>query len=192
VNRGEGRLGARRVGDGAGDECGEEGRASHPFIGPEGGAGWPDGEGDRAAGGGDINAGRPVRWGGETEGRVGSEEGGATLFPGEEGTPGWCARLLAVAPTAAPAVSRGGRSWAGPTRQWRQLGRPEAKARWGGRPVAGPGEKEAAQERRRGVGRWQITRAERKKEGGRAEIVGRAEIQGSKRKINLMYFFGLK
>jgi hypothetical protein len=58
-----GRLGARRVGNGDGDECGEEGRASHPFIGPEGGVGRPDGEGDRAAGGGGINAGRPVRWG---------------------------------------------------------------------------------------------------------------------------------
>jgi hypothetical protein len=64
----EGRLGVRRVGNGGGDECGEEGRACHPFIGPEGGAGRPDEEGDRAAGGGSINAGRPVRWGGETEG----------------------------------------------------------------------------------------------------------------------------
>jgi hypothetical protein len=27
------------------------------------------------------------------------------------------------------------------------------------------------------------------KEGGRAEIVARAEIQGSKRKINLIYFW---
>jgi hypothetical protein len=65
---GEGRLGARRVGNGGGDECGEEGRAPRPFIGSEGGAGRPDGEGDRVAGGGGINAGRPVRWGGETEG----------------------------------------------------------------------------------------------------------------------------
>jgi hypothetical protein len=39
-----------------------------PFIGPEEGAGRPDGEEDRAAGGGGINVGRPVRWGGETEG----------------------------------------------------------------------------------------------------------------------------
>jgi hypothetical protein len=38
------------------------------------------------------------------------------------------------------------------------------------------------------VGRWQITRAGRKKEGGQAEIVARAEIQGSKRKINLIDF----
>jgi hypothetical protein len=51
-----------------GDECGEEGRAPHPFIWSEGGVGWPDGEGDRAAGGGGINVGRPVWWGGETEG----------------------------------------------------------------------------------------------------------------------------
>jgi hypothetical protein len=68
VKLGEGRLGARRVGNGCGDECGEEGRPSRPFIGSEGGAGRPDGEGDWAAGGGGINAGRPVRWGGETEG----------------------------------------------------------------------------------------------------------------------------
>jgi hypothetical protein len=114
---GEGRLGARRVGNGGGDECGEEGRASRPFIGSEGGAGQPDGEGDRTAGGGGINAGRPIRWGGEMEGRVGSEEGGSvTPFPGEEGTPGWCTSTLVAAPAAALAVSRGGRSWVGPTR----------------------------------------------------------------------------
>jgi hypothetical protein len=46
------------------DECGEEGQAPRPFIGSEGGAGRPDGEGDQAAGGGGINASRPVRWGG--------------------------------------------------------------------------------------------------------------------------------
>jgi hypothetical protein len=42
------------------DECGEEGRSPHPFIGSEGGAGLPDREGYRAAGGGGINVGRPV------------------------------------------------------------------------------------------------------------------------------------
>jgi hypothetical protein len=68
VKLGEGRLGARRVGNGGRDECGEEGRAPRPFIGSEGGVGWPDREGDRATGGGGINAGRPIRWGGETEG----------------------------------------------------------------------------------------------------------------------------
>jgi hypothetical protein len=51
-----------------GDECGEEGRAPRPFIWSEGGVGWPDGEGDRAAGGGGINVGHPVWWGGEIEG----------------------------------------------------------------------------------------------------------------------------
>jgi hypothetical protein len=60
---------ARRVGNGAGDECGEEGRALCCFIGSEG-------KRNRAAGGGGINVGRPVWWGGETEGWVGSEEGG--------------------------------------------------------------------------------------------------------------------
>jgi hypothetical protein len=44
VKLGEGRLGARGVGNGGGEECGEEERASHPFIGPEGGAGLSDGE----------------------------------------------------------------------------------------------------------------------------------------------------
>jgi hypothetical protein len=39
VKLGEGRLGAQRVGNGGEEECGEEGRASHPFIGPEGGGG---------------------------------------------------------------------------------------------------------------------------------------------------------
>jgi hypothetical protein len=50
------------------DECGEEERAPRSFIGSEGGAGRPDGEGDRAAGGGSMNAGHLVRWGGDTEG----------------------------------------------------------------------------------------------------------------------------
>jgi hypothetical protein len=56
------------VGNGGRDECGEVGRAPRPFIGSEGGAGRPDREGDWVAGGGGINAGRPVQWGGETEG----------------------------------------------------------------------------------------------------------------------------
>jgi hypothetical protein len=49
VNLGEGRLGVRGVGNGGEEECGEEGRASHPFIRPEGGAGQPDDERDRPA-----------------------------------------------------------------------------------------------------------------------------------------------
>jgi hypothetical protein len=68
VKLGEGRLGAQRVGNGGGAECSEEGRAAHPFIASEEGAGRPDGEGDWATGGGGINAGRPVQWGGEMEG----------------------------------------------------------------------------------------------------------------------------
>jgi hypothetical protein len=50
------------------DECGEEGRAPHPFYRVGGGAGRLDREGDRAAGGGGINAGRPVQSGREMEG----------------------------------------------------------------------------------------------------------------------------
>jgi hypothetical protein len=117
VKLGEGRLGARRVGNGGGGECGEEGQAPRPFIGSEGGAGRPNGGGDLAAGGGGINAGRLVRWGGEMEGRVGSEEGGVRRRFWE-GRGRWGgAPALAVAPAAAPSVSRGGRSWAGPTRK---------------------------------------------------------------------------
>jgi hypothetical protein len=80
-----------------------------PFIGPEEGAGRPDGEEDRAAGSGGINAGHPVRWGGEMEGRVGSEEGECDTVSGRGGDAGRCARVLTVAPAAAPSVSRGGR-----------------------------------------------------------------------------------
>jgi hypothetical protein len=50
-------------------------------------------------------------------------------------------------------------------------------------------EKEAAQERRRGSGPVADHTGRVGKEGGRAKIVARAEIQGSKRKINLIIFF---
>jgi hypothetical protein len=43
---------------------------------------------DRAVGGGGINAGRPVRWGGEMEGRVGSEEGECDVVSGRGGDAG--------------------------------------------------------------------------------------------------------
>jgi hypothetical protein len=110
VKLGEGRLGARRVGNGGGAKCGEEGRAPCPFIWSEGGAGRPDREGDRAAGGGGINAGGV---------------GGRWLGLGEGG---------------------------------------------------GPREEE---------GEWAGGRSHRpsRKEGGRAEIVARAQIQGNKGKI---------
>jgi hypothetical protein len=42
------------------------------------------------------------------------------------------------------------------------LGRSEAKARWGGRPVAGLGRRRWPKRGGGGVGRWQITRARRK------------------------------
>jgi hypothetical protein len=42
--------------------------SSSPFYRVGGGAGRADEEGDRAAGGGSINAGRPVRWGRKMEG----------------------------------------------------------------------------------------------------------------------------
>jgi hypothetical protein len=54
------------------DGCGEEGRAARPFIGSEGGAGWPDGERDQAAGGGAsmlvIRLDGEGKWGGGVSG----------------------------------------------------------------------------------------------------------------------------
>jgi hypothetical protein len=62
-----------------------------------------------------------------------------------------------------------------------------------GREVGGwAWEKEAAQERRRGSGPVADHTGRAEKEGGRAEIVARAKIQGNKRKINFIDFFGLK
>jgi hypothetical protein len=49
-------------------------------------------------------------------------------------------------------------------------------------------EKEAAQERRRGSGPVAGRMGGRKKDGGWAEIVAQAEIQGSKRKSILIDF----
>jgi hypothetical protein len=62
-------LGAWTRGEWGGDECGEVGVRSSPFyrgVRVE----WrrSNGEGDWAAGGGGINVGRSVRWGGETKG----------------------------------------------------------------------------------------------------------------------------
>jgi hypothetical protein len=52
-----------------------------------------------------------IRFGGEgkRKGEWGVKRGSATPFLEEEGTLGRCARVLAVAPVAAPSVSRGGR-----------------------------------------------------------------------------------
>jgi hypothetical protein len=127
-----------------------------------------DGEGDWAAGGGGINAGRLVRWGGETEGQARSEEGGCDAVSGRGGDAG-AVRACARGSAGGCVVGFSRRKKLGgpqgsERRGWRRLGRPEAKARWGGRPVAGSGESEAAQERRWGVGRWLITWAGRKKE----------------------------
>ena len=128
---GEGRLGARRVGNGGEEECGEEGRASPPFIGP-------DRERDRPAVECAINGLHTFGFlGGERRGQAGSEAGeGATPFLGEEGTQGGaraCSRRRRRFLEEEEA-GRGphGSEW----REWRWLGRPEAKARWEGRPVA--------------------------------------------------------
>ena len=88
------------------------------LSGRRGGAGRPDGERDRPAVECAING---LHTFGFWEGKGGGERvvkrGGAMIFLGEEGTPGRCARVLAAAPAAAPSVSRGGRSRAGPTWQ---------------------------------------------------------------------------
>jgi hypothetical protein len=134
------------VGNG-GEECGEEGRASHPFIGPEGGAGRPDGERDRPAVECAINGLHTFDfWEGKGGGKRGSEEGeGATPFLGEEGTSGG-ARACSWRRRWFLEEEEAGRGPHGSERrEWRRLGRPEAKARWEGRPVAdhmGQAEKE--------------------------------------------------
>jgi hypothetical protein len=152
---GERRLGARRVRNGGEEECGEAGRASQPFIGPEEGAGWPDGERDRPAVECAINGLHTFGfWEGKGGGKRGVKRGGVRRrFREKRGRRGgartcslrrrWLRRRFLEEAEA-------GRGPHGSERRgWRRLGRPEAKARWGGRPVAGPGEREAAQERRR-------------------------------------------
>jgi hypothetical protein len=157
------------VGDGAGDECGEERRASHPFIGPEGGAGRPDGEGDRAAGGGGINAGRPVRWGGEMEGRVGSEEGGCDAVSGRGGDTG-AVRARASGGAGGCAVGFSRR---------KKLGRAHTAVRGeGGGGCAGRRPRPGGE-----GGRWLgLGRRRRPKRGGGEWAGGRSHGPGGKRK----------
>jgi hypothetical protein len=113
--------------------------------------------------------------------------GSAAPFLGEEGTPGWCAcalerrrRLRHRLPGEEEAgrgphgSERGGWRWAGPAGGQGPVGR-EAGLAW---------EKEVAQERRRGSGPVAGLTGRAEKEGGRAEIVARAEIYVSKRKSN--------
>jgi hypothetical protein len=69
------------------------------------------------------------------------------------------------------------------------LGWLEAKAQWRGRLAARLGRRRRPKRGGGGVGQWQVARAGREKEGGRAEIVARAEIQGSKRKSILIDFW---
>jgi hypothetical protein len=69
------------------------------------------------------------------------------------------------------------------------LGRPEAKAKWGGRPVAGLGRRRRPKRGGGGVGRWQVTQAGRKKEGGRAEIVARLKSKEVKENQFLIDFW---
>jgi hypothetical protein len=70
VKLGEGRLGARRVGNGGGDECGEERRAPRPFIGSKGES--------RATGQGRGSGGRWWRHQCRSSGSVGRGNGGVS------------------------------------------------------------------------------------------------------------------
>jgi hypothetical protein len=179
VKLGEGRLGVRRVRNGGEEECGEEGRASHPFIGPEGGAGRPDGERDRPAVECAINSIHTFGfWEGKGGGERGVKRGVRRRFWERRGCRGGaraCSRRRRWLRRRFLEEEEVGQDPHGIERRgWRRLGRPEAKAQWGGRPVARPREREAAQERRRGVGLWQITRARWKKERrpGRNHFLG--------------------
>jgi hypothetical protein len=158
---------ALRLGEwemGSGDGCGEEGQAPHPFIGSEGGVGRLDGERDRATGGGSINAGRPVRWGGETGGwgEWGVKRGECGAVSGRGGVIG------AVA--APPGRASGGRRRSGRMIGW-------AAYQWGGGGGAGWAEREG-----REMGHSWSRKEGREVGRGWAKIVARAEIQGSKRK----------
>jgi hypothetical protein len=144
------------VGNGSEEECGEEGRASHPFIGPEGGAGRLDGERDRSAVECAINGLHTFGfWEGKGGGKRGVKRGVRRHFRdrrGRRGSARVCSRRRRRLRRRFLEEEEAGRGPHGSERRgWRRLlGRPEAKARWEGRPVARPGEWEAAQERRRG------------------------------------------
>jgi hypothetical protein len=94
------------------DGCDEEGRAPRTFIESEGGAGRPDGEGDRAAGAGGINAGRLVRWGGETGGEWGVKRGECSAVSGRGGV---------IGAAAAPGRASRGRRRSGRLTGWARL-----------------------------------------------------------------------
>jgi hypothetical protein len=107
-------LGLREWEMGGGDECGEEGRDPHPFIGSEGERGVRTGKG----------TGRPVvvasmtavRFGGEGKGRGqwGVKKGeNAAPFPGEEGSSGRRQRVRVVVAAVPGRASRGRRRPAG-------------------------------------------------------------------------------
>jgi hypothetical protein len=107
----------------------------------------------------------PSVFGRGKEGQAGSEEGGVRCrFWERRGRRGGACACSRLHHRFLEEEEAGWGPHGNERRGWRRLGRPEAKARWGGRPVAGPGEREATQERRREVGRWQITRAGQKKE----------------------------
>jgi hypothetical protein len=105
---------------------------------------------------------------------VGSEEGECDTISGEEGTPGRCARVLAVAPAVAPSVSRGGR-------------------RSGGAPTAvrGEGGGWAGRRPRPGSWAWGEGGGPREEEGSGlvADHMGRAEKE---KEIGPKPFLGLK
>jgi hypothetical protein len=67
-NSSAGRAQARRVGNGSGDECGEDGASSSPFYKGRGGVEAYEWGGDRPAAMVMAINGHSVRWGGEMEG----------------------------------------------------------------------------------------------------------------------------
>jgi hypothetical protein len=70
-----GRTEARRVGNGGGDECGEEGASSSPFYKGQGGVEASKWGGDRPAALVMAINGHPVWWGGKMEGEWGVKRG---------------------------------------------------------------------------------------------------------------------
>jgi hypothetical protein len=181
---GVGRLGVRRVGNGGEEECGEEGRASPPFIRPEGGAGRPDGERDRPEVECAISGLHTFGfWEGKGGGKRGVKRGRVRrCFQERRGRRAVRAHAHGGAGGCAVGFSRRKKAGRGPPcserRGWRRLWagrrpRPGGKGgRWlglgsGRRPKRGGGE---------WAGGWSHGPGGKRK-GGRAETISRAEIQ---------------
>jgi hypothetical protein len=92
---------AQRVGNGGGDECGEEGASSSPFYGGRDGVEASEWGGDRRAAMVMAINGHPVWWERENRGgEWGVKRGAAAAILGGKGMPEWRQRTREVAAEA--------------------------------------------------------------------------------------------